>query len=157
MMTAKILGLKRSQLPYRMDGDSVVRLRRGYRHANHLWPRVAEGRLAALSLGMSNLRTFQRASAHVRRLAESRTGRRPPRPDHRTAWRLRSERWRTLCRHLLGRHPRGGEGQVTKRQPRCTECGVIIPADEMGAGWGMCAACVHDAVRSGWEPGGDDE
>lgn len=34
----------------------------------------------------------------------------------------------------------------------CSQCGE--PADD--GGHGMCAACLHDARRSGWEPGKTD-
>lgn len=39
---------------------------------------------------------------------------------------------------------------------RCSECGE--PIDEAAAGfeaggYGMCGSCLHNAVRSGWEPG----
>ncbi len=37
----------------------------------------------------------------------------------------------------------------------CAECGERIAPAEIGAGWGMCAGCVHNARRSGWEPGAD--
>lgn len=36
---------------------------------------------------------------------------------------------------------------------RCAECRAQIEADDMGAGHGMCGGCLHDAIRSGWEPG----
>ncbi|MDQ1113950.1 hypothetical protein QE418_003398 [Microbacterium testaceum] len=38
---------------------------------------------------------------------------------------------------------------------RCRECRAQIATDDMGAGYGMCGSCVHDAIRSGWEPGAD--
>lgn len=40
--------------------------------------------------------------------------------------------------------------------PKCSECGDVldIPAD-VHASHGMCGSCVHDALRSGWEPPAD--
>lgn len=35
---------------------------------------------------------------------------------------------------------------------RCDECGELIAVDDVHAGHGMCGSCVHDAVRSGWDP-----
>jgi hypothetical protein len=38
--------------------------------------------------------------------------------------------------------------------PTCSECGETFdPVADLGAGWGMCASCVHNARRSGWNPG----
>lgn len=40
---------------------------------------------------------------------------------------------------------------------RCSECGEPIEGASFGSlrsGYGMCASCLHDAVRSGWGPGG---
>lgn len=34
----------------------------------------------------------------------------------------------------------------------CSQCGQGI-GDDIHAGHGMCASCLHDAIRSGWEPG----
>lgn len=39
---------------------------------------------------------------------------------------------------------------------RCSECGEALSVDAVGSeagGHEMCGACLHDAVRSGWEPG----
>lgn len=36
----------------------------------------------------------------------------------------------------------------------CSQCGQDI-GDDVHAGHGMCASCLHDAVRSGWEPGAE--
>ncbi len=35
----------------------------------------------------------------------------------------------------------------------CSECSESIAVDDLGSGHGMCGSCLHDAVRSGWEPG----
>jgi len=46
--------------------------------------------------------------------------------------------------------------QVTKT--RCTECGATFTAYyETSTAYGMCGSCLHDAYRSGWTPGKDDE
>ncbi|SJN43752.1 hypothetical protein FM104_12905 [Microbacterium esteraromaticum] len=34
----------------------------------------------------------------------------------------------------------------------CRECGEEIDYLDMHAGYGMCGSCVHNAVRSGWDP-----
>lgn len=39
-----------------------------------------------------------------------------------------------------------GSGDVEDRD--CVECGV-----EKAEHYGMCASCLHNAKRSGWEPG----
>ena len=39
---------------------------------------------------------------------------------------------------------------------RCSECGEPIDEAAVGfeaGGYGMCGSCLHNAVRSGWEPG----
>lgn len=36
--------------------------------------------------------------------------------------------------------------------PRCSECSEIHDTDDPHAGYGMCASCLHDALRSGWDP-----
>lgn len=35
----------------------------------------------------------------------------------------------------------------------CSQCAETIEPDDVHAGYGMCGSCVHDALRSGWEPG----
>jgi len=34
----------------------------------------------------------------------------------------------------------------------CGECGEEVDPLDMHAGYGMCGSCVHNAVRSGWDP-----
>lgn len=36
--------------------------------------------------------------------------------------------------------------------PRCPGCGEPIADDDTWAGHGMCGTCLHDALRSGWDP-----
>lgn len=35
---------------------------------------------------------------------------------------------------------------------RCTVCDHPIPPGDPHAGYGLCASCLHDARRSGWDP-----
>lgn len=35
----------------------------------------------------------------------------------------------------------------------CSQCADVIDRDDVHAGHGMCGSCLHDARRSGWEPG----
>lgn len=35
----------------------------------------------------------------------------------------------------------------------CRECGQDTGNDDPNTDWGMCGECLHDALRSGWEPG----
>lgn len=35
----------------------------------------------------------------------------------------------------------------------CSQCNGPVDADDPHAGHGMCAECLHDALRSGWTPG----
>jgi len=49
------------------------------------------------------------------------------------------------------------EGDLYDRSgdPRCSECEKWIDPDAVGAeagAHGMCGSCLHNAVRSGWEP-----
>lgn len=37
---------------------------------------------------------------------------------------------------------------------RCIECHGAIYPDDVHAGHGLCGVCLHDALRSGWEPEG---
>lgn len=39
---------------------------------------------------------------------------------------------------------------------KCGECGEVINESDPHAGYGMCAGCLHDALRSGWNPGEED-
>ena len=34
----------------------------------------------------------------------------------------------------------------------CRECGEETGNDDPNTDWGMCGECLHDALRSGWEP-----
>ena len=36
----------------------------------------------------------------------------------------------------------------------CTECRNLVDLSDPRAGHGLCASCLHDALRSGWAPGG---
>lgn len=36
--------------------------------------------------------------------------------------------------------------------PECSECGESVDTSDPHAGYGMCASCLHDAIRSGWTP-----
>jgi hypothetical protein len=38
----------------------------------------------------------------------------------------------------------------------CSQCGEETDPDAMYADYGMCASCLHNAIRSGWEPGEAD-
>lgn len=38
------------------------------------------------------------------------------------------------------------------RHAVCPECGDPVGDQDVHAGWGMCGSCVHNALRSGWEP-----
>lgn len=40
----------------------------------------------------------------------------------------------------------------TRPRPSCSECGDPVRNEDPHTGWGMCASCLHDAIRSGWEP-----
>lgn len=37
---------------------------------------------------------------------------------------------------------------------RCSQCDDVI--DDTDADYGMCGSCLHDALRSGWEPGKEE-
>lgn len=49
---------------------------------------------------------------------------------------------RVLSRLIVGDDP----------DDTCSECGEEIDHLDMHAGYGMCGSCVHNAVRSGWDP-----
>lgn len=38
------------------------------------------------------------------------------------------------------------------RESSCRECGDALDPADFHAGHGMCGPCLHDALRSGWEP-----
>lgn len=45
-------------------------------------------------------------------------------------------------------------GPLAGIPPTCNECGDEIDSTDPHAGYGMCASCLHDALRSGWDPSG---
>lgn len=53
--------------------------------------------------------------------------------------------------------PPAAEAAAAAPDPdRCSECGEAIDEAAVGfeaGGYGMCGSCLHNAVRSGWEPG----
>lgn len=42
------------------------------------------------------------------------------------------------------------EGEAQYMEPQCSECREFI---DFGTEYGMCDSCIHDAIRSGWQPG----
>lgn len=50
--------------------------------------------------------------------------------------------------------PEGGFVGCSHVAPvRCVECSEPIDDADVHAGYGLCGSCLHNAVRSGWEPG----
>lgn len=39
--------------------------------------------------------------------------------------------------------------------PECSECSTPVQVEAFKTDHGMCSSCLHNAVRSGWEPGDD--
>lgn len=38
----------------------------------------------------------------------------------------------------------------------CSQCGGEIELTDPHTGYGMCGCCLHDALRSGWNPEPDE-
>lgn len=52
--------------------------------------------------------------------------------------------------HSSDAHPDDGTEPET-----CSECGDVLVEGPGGGDHGMCGSCLHNALRSGWEPGSD--
>lgn len=57
----------------------------------------------------------------------------------------------------LGGSPLTAVSSLLEQLPRqwnlCVECGTLLDPYDVHGGHGMCGACLHNAIRSGWEPG----
>lgn len=45
-----------------------------------------------------------------------------------------------------------GTAPETRAHEDCLVCEEPISTQDVHAGWGMCGACLHNAMRSGWHP-----
>ena len=63
------------------------------------------------------------------------------------------EPWRNVISPLEDKLRNIPEAERTIILLRCSQCDEPLNQDDPHAGHGMCASCLHNALRSGWTPG----